>query len=146
LKKILQSAGTMDRAEKLHLSADADTCCCFKQGMFARFYEHSLYWFTFSVKALKPMLEAVKGGAPILYGGLPIASFEKLLAEGALQQVETTDYGWRWLYAGQKPLPGDVPSFAGWREKVLAETGDRKMAVPQGVGWESRESGASRRL
>jgi hypothetical protein len=28
-----------------------------------------------------------KGGEPVLYGGLPIASFEKLVAEEALQQA-----------------------------------------------------------
>jgi hypothetical protein len=31
----------MDRAEKLRLSADATYCCCFRQGIFARFYEQA---------------------------------------------------------------------------------------------------------
>jgi hypothetical protein len=122
----------MDRTEKLRFSADADTCFCFKHGMFARLYERSLHWFSFSVKALKPMRETVKGGEPVLYGGLPIASFEKLLAEGALQQTETTEYGWRWPYAAQRELPEAVPLFAEWRETALAETEGRKPASPRG--------------
>ena len=72
----------MERMEKPRLSADSEYGYCFKQGLFARFYEQSLYWFSTAIKPLKPMLEPVKGGEPILYGGLPIAGFEKLLAEG----------------------------------------------------------------
>jgi hypothetical protein len=97
--------------------------------MFARFYEQALYWFSFSVKPLKPMRETVKGGEPVLYGGLPIASFEKLLAEDALQQVETTEYGWCWPYAMQRELPEVAPPFAEWRETALAETGHALAAV-----------------
>jgi hypothetical protein len=78
----------MNRAEKLRLSADTEYCHCFKQGIFARFYEQAPYWFISSVKPLKPMLETVKSGEPVLYGGLPITSFEKLLEEGALLQAE----------------------------------------------------------
>ena len=74
----------MERAEKLRLSADHEYGHCFKQGMFVRFYERSLHWFSFAVKPLKPMLEPVKGSEPVVYGGLPIASFEKLLLEGGL--------------------------------------------------------------
>jgi hypothetical protein len=81
----------MDRLEKLCLSADSEFCHCSKHGMFARLYEQSLHWFNFAVNPLKPMLERVKGGKPVVYGGLPIASFEKLLGESALQQVETTE-------------------------------------------------------
>ena len=54
----------MDRLEKLRLSADHEYGHCFKQGLFARFYEQSLYWFSFAVKALKPMPAPVKGGEP----------------------------------------------------------------------------------
>ena len=68
------------------------------------------------------MLERVKGGEPVVYGGLPISSFEKLVADGALLQVETTEYGWKWPYAGQKALPEDTPPFETWREEALNTT------------------------
>jgi hypothetical protein len=86
----------MDRTEKLRLSADSEHGHCFKQGLFVRLYEQSLYWFCFAVKPLKPMWERVKGGALLLYGGLPVASLEKLLSEGVLPNMETKEYGWRW--------------------------------------------------
>ena len=112
----------MDRAEKLRLSADREWCHCFKHGMFTRFYEQNLYWFSFAVKPLKPMPERVKSGEPLIYGGLPIASFEKLLGEGALQKVQTMAYGWRWPYAAQKALPEGALMFDEWRSAALAET------------------------
>jgi hypothetical protein len=122
---------SMDRTKKLTLSADADTCFCFKHGMFARFYEQALHWFAFYIKPLKPMLEAVKDGEPVLYGGLPITSFEKLLGEGALQETETTEYGWRWPYAAQK-LPEKMPPFDEWRQNALAEIKGKKPPNPRG--------------
>jgi hypothetical protein len=39
----------MNRSEKLRLSADAEYCHCFKHGMFARFFEQGLHWFSFIV-------------------------------------------------------------------------------------------------
>jgi hypothetical protein len=94
----------MDRAEKLRLSADGEFCRCFRHGMVARLYERSLHWFSVTVKSLKPMLERVKGGEPVVYGGMPITSFEKLVGESVLQQkVEKADYGWR--YAAQQAVP-----------------------------------------
>ena len=110
----------MDRSEKLRLSADNTHCHCFKHGMFSRFFEQGLHWFTYTVKPLKPMQERVKGGEPVLYGGLPISSFEKLLADGVLLQVEVTDYGWKWPYSGQSPLPKNAPEFAVWRGEALS--------------------------
>ena len=110
----------MDRTEKLRLSADNTYCHAFKHGMFSRLLEHNLYWFSHTIKPLKPMLERVKGGEPVVYGGLPISSFEKLVEDGALLQVETTEYGWKWPYAGQKALPEGMPEFAAWREAALA--------------------------
>lgn len=111
----------MDRNEKLRLSANVELCHVFKHGLFARFFEQSLYRFTHTVKPLKPMLEKVKGGEPVVYGGLPISSLEKLLGENTLRQAEVTDYGWRWPYTAQEPLPEDVPDFAVWRAAVLSE-------------------------
>jgi hypothetical protein len=122
----------MDRAEKLRLSADTTYCCCFRQGIFARFYEQVLYWFCFAIKPLKPMHERVKSGEPIIYGGLPIDSFEKMLAEGAPLQVEATEYGWRWPYAGQNSLPEDCPGFAQWRASIPAETLKNSTSLPAG--------------
>jgi hypothetical protein len=40
----------------------------------------------------------------VIYGGLPISSLEALIEQGALQQAETTAYGWRWPYAGQQTM------------------------------------------
>jgi hypothetical protein len=111
----------MDRAKKLRLSADGEFCHCFKHGMFARLYERSLHWFSVTVKQLKPMLERVKDGEPVLYGGLPITSFEKLLEEDTLLQVEHMDYGWRWTYAAQTPLPKNTPEFDEWRIAALVQ-------------------------
>jgi hypothetical protein len=84
---------SMDRAEKLRMSADTTYCCCFRQGMFVKFYEQGLYWFHFVIKPLKPMREKVKNGESIIYGGLPIESFEKILGEKTLLQAEVTEYG-----------------------------------------------------
>ncbi|MDR2050174.1 MAG: hypothetical protein LBQ63_00130 [Deltaproteobacteria bacterium] len=78
-----------------------------------------MYWFNFAVKPLKPMLERVKGGDPVVYGGMPIASFEKLLEEETLQQVEVAEYGWLWRYAAQTPLPENAPAFDEWRIAVF---------------------------
>lgn len=111
----------MDRMEKLRLSTDAVCCHCFRHGLFARFYEQSLYWFSVHVKPLKPMREQVKGGEGVLYGGLPISSLEKLLTEGAVAAAEATEYGWRWPYAAQ--IDGgaaDFETFSAWREAALA--------------------------
>ena len=79
----------MDRNEKLRLSASAEYGYCFKQGLFVRLYEESLFWFVMHMKPLKPMLERVKGEEPLVYGGLPVASFEKLLEEGTLCATAT---------------------------------------------------------
>ena len=122
----------MDRTTKLRLSADATYGHCFRHGLFARFYEQSLHWFSTAVKPLKPMLEPVKGADPLLYGGLPVASFEKLLAGAALVDVETTENGWSWLYAGQRPCPDNTPPFDEWRSQALAATGERSIAPPRG--------------
>lgn len=111
----------MDRNEKLRLSADAEYGHCFKQGMFVRVYEQSLYWFVTHVKPLKPMQERVKGGDAVVYGGLPVASFEKLLAEGAITSAETTEYGWRWPYAARPDgKEENAAAFQSWRETALA--------------------------
>ena len=110
----------MDRQEKLRLSANEEWCHCYKHGMFARFYEQGLYWFSHTIKPLKPMLERVKGGEPVVYGGLPISSLEALIEQGALQQAEATEYGWKWAYVGQKGLPEDTPEFSIWREAALS--------------------------
>ena len=65
------------------------------------------------------MLERVKGGEPVVYGGLPVVSFEKLL-EGDGLQAGVTDSGWKWRYAQQ--AQGNTEDFAGfssWRQTVL---------------------------
>jgi len=108
---------TISREDKLKLSAEAEYGHAFCQGLFAKLYEQSLWRFIHQVRHLKPMLERVKGGGPVIYGGLPIKSFEILLAEGRLTNAESTEYGWRW------PWPdSDEPELAyeQWREQVLA--------------------------
>ena len=109
----------MDRDEKLQLSASEGHGYTFRHGVFARFYEKSLYWFSAHIKPLKPMLERVKGGEPVVYGGLPISSFEKLLEEKTLC-AEITDNGWKWSYAVQaQGFDEDFSNFPAWRENVL---------------------------
>lgn len=136
----------MDRVEKLHLSSNAKYGYCFKQGLFVRLYEQSLYWFVHHVKPLKPMPERVKGGEPIVYGGLPVSSFEKLLEKtrlyaeimdnfagqqnweppaGREPQAEAQEVpsqkGWKWQYTEQpQGASEDFSGFAAWRETLIA--------------------------
>lgn len=66
------------------------------------------------------MLERVRGGEPILYGGLPITSFEKLLQEDGLC-AEPIGNGWKWRYAEQ--VHGADENFSGfraWREAAFS--------------------------
>lgn len=110
----------MDRVEKLRLSASEEYGHCFKQGLFMRLYERSLYWFVTHAKPVKPMLERVKDGEPIVYGGLPVTSFEKLLEERQLH-AEATENGWKWRYAKQPhSAENDFSGYAIWREAALA--------------------------
>ena len=114
----------MDRSEKLRLSADGTCGYTFRHGPFLRLYERSLYWFVHHIKPLKPMLEKVKGGEPLIYGGLPVRSFEKLLEEGGLC-AEATENGWKWQYAEQtQGADEDFSGLSVWREAAL-------IAVPQ---------------
>lgn len=46
------------------------------------------------------MLERVKGGEPVIYGGLPVATFEKLQQESSFSATATKN-GWEWRYAEQ---------------------------------------------
>ena len=109
----------MDRREKLGLSASEAHGYVFRQGLFMRMYEQSLYWFALYVKPLKPMQERVKGGEPVVYGGLPVTSFEKLLEEKTLC-AEIIDNGWKWRYAKQaQGADEDFSKFPAWRENVL---------------------------
>jgi len=111
----------MGRAKKLRLSADTQHGYGFRQGLFVRLYEQGLYWFVVHVKPLKPMLERVKGGEPLVYGGLPVSSFEALTTQGTLQWTEATEYGWKWPYAQQTQGAGeDFSGFPAWRETALA--------------------------
>lgn len=59
---------------------------------------------------------------PVLYGGLPVVSFEALLTEGALA-AEVTEYGFSWAYAVQKAGQVDAfTAFAAWRKEAAATT------------------------
>ena len=109
----------MDRNEKLLLSAGEEYGCGFCHGVFLRLYEQSLFWFSIHIKPLKPMLERVKGGEPVVYGGLPVASFEALLAAGGLSATEQTAYGYLWPYAAQS-VQNCAMSYQEWREQALA--------------------------
>ena len=110
----------MDRSERLRLSAEGKYGYAFRQGMFVRLYEQSLYWFVTHIKQLKPMLERLKDGEPLVYSTLPVPSFEKLISKGALQAVTTKEYGWSWLYAEQTlGANKDFSDFPAWREAAL---------------------------
>lgn len=109
----------MDRVEKLHLSSSVEYGYCFKQGLFVRLYEQSVFWFVTHIKPLKPMLERVRGGEPIVYGGLPVASFEKLLQENGLF-AEAIGNGWKWRYAEQiHGVNENFTDFPAWREAAI---------------------------
>lgn len=108
----------MDRNEKLRLSAIEEYGCGFRHGVFLRLYEQSLFWFSVHIKPLKPMLELVKGGEPVVYGGLPITSFEALLAAGGLSATEQTEYGYLWPYAAQS-VQNCAMNYQEWREQAL---------------------------
>ena len=110
----------MNRAEKICLSANREYGYGFKQGLFVRLYEESLFWFSVHIKPLKPMLERVKGGEPLVYGGLPVASFEKLLEEKQLF-ANATENGWKWCYAAQEyGANEDFSGFFAWRDAAFA--------------------------
>jgi len=115
---------TLDRAEKLRLSAETGVVYGFRQGLFLKIMEQSLWRFVHLVRPLKPMLERVKGGGPIVYGGLPIKSFEAMLAENKLAGVEEMEYGWRW------PVDDDAitPGYEEWRAGTIA--GSNNAAPP----------------
>ena len=97
-----------------------------------RFYEQSLFWFVAHVKPLKPMLERVKGGGPIVYGGLPVSSFEKLL-EDKILCAEITENGWKWPYEQQTQGVGEnFSGFPAWRETALATDSPLKSSSASG--------------
>lgn len=79
--------------------------------MFVRLYGKSLFWFITHVKSLKPMLERVKGGESVIYGGLPVATFEKLQQESSFSAT-ATENGWEWRYAEQ--VRGADEDFSGF--------------------------------
>jgi len=105
----------MDRTEKLRLSLSFETGHAFRQGMFMRLYEASLCWFSHHAKPLKIMVETTKQGERLLYGGLPIASFNALLLKNALPESHATEYGHCWHCEGSS-----IESvYQGWREECL---------------------------
>ena len=57
---------TISREDKLKLSAEAGYGHAFRQGLFSKLYEQSLWRFIHQVRHLKPMLERVKGGGPVI--------------------------------------------------------------------------------
>jgi hypothetical protein len=106
---------TLSRDDKLKLSAETGFTHAFRQGLFAKLYEQSLWRFVNQVKPLKPMSERVKGGEPVIYGGLPLKSFEALAAENKLPGLEQMEYGWRWPVGDDEISPG----YEQWRSAVL---------------------------
>lgn len=105
----------MNREEKLELAAEPGYIHAFRQGLFAKLYEQSLWRFVHQVRPLKPLPERVKGGQPVLYGGLPLKSFEALAAENKLPGLEQMEYGWRWPTGDEKISPG----YEEWRSAAL---------------------------
>jgi hypothetical protein len=103
---------------KLNLSKESGYGHGFRQGVFVRLFEQSLWRFAHTVRQLKPQLEKVKGGGLVIYGGLPIKSFEVLLAENRLACVEEMEYGWRWSVDEVEIKP----SYDEWRVGILSET------------------------
>ena len=116
---------TLNREEKLKLSAEPGFIVGCRQGLFVKFFEQSLWRFVHTVRQLKPMREKVKGNGPVVYGGLPIKSFEALLAENKLPGVEGLEYGWRWPVIDDEITPG----YEEWRAGIIAEA---TTAAPSG--------------
>lgn len=108
----------MDRTGKLLLSADETRIHAFRQGIFIKLYEQSLYRFIQHVRPLKPMPERMKGGEPVVYGGLPIASFEQLVGPETMPYMEITGYGYSWICS----IQGLENDYAVWREGVFADS------------------------
>jgi hypothetical protein len=86
----------LERVEKLKLSNSLEYIYGFKQGIFIKFYEKSLYRFIKHFRELKPMLEKVKNDQPIVYGGLPFKSFEALTEQGLVIGLERNEHWLRW--------------------------------------------------
>lgn len=116
---------TLSREEKLKLSAESGFIVGCRQGLFVKFYEQSLWRFIHTARQIKPMREKVKGGGLVIYGGLPIKSFEALLTENKLPGAETLEYGWRWPIEDSKI----TPVYEEWRAGVIAEA---NTAAPNG--------------
>ena len=106
----------MDRNEKVRLSLDYATGHAFRQGLFLRLYEASLCWFVHHARPLKIMPETTKQGEKLLYGGLPVKSFEALTREGRLPGLAATEYGYCWSCADH----GVENQYPQWREEQLA--------------------------
>lgn len=111
----------MDRNEKVRLSLNFATAHAFRQGLFLRLYEASLCWFVHKARPLKIMPEVTKQGETLLYGGLPVSSFETLAAQNALPDLQTTEYGYTWD-CPENTIEG---IFSQWREKQLAAIAER---------------------
>jgi hypothetical protein len=59
----------------------------------------------------------------LIYGGLPLKSFEAQLAENKLPNIEELEYDWRWPAADDKLTPG----YEEWQSAAMSEA---KTAVP----------------
>jgi hypothetical protein len=124
----------LDRAEKLDLSASPDFIYGFREGMFIKFFEQSLFRFIQSVRPLKPMLQKTKSGGLVIYGGLPVKSFATLADEGRFPGLEDLDYGSRWPFGGKANEEDDWPLYQKWRAEVLESAG------PNSPKWSSQKA------
>ena len=102
----------------MRLSADPYYGYGFRHGLFVRFYEQCLHWFVRNVRELKPMLEPVKGGEALVYGGMPFRVFENILEQGALPGAAPVEGGWRWPYEEGNTDVRAV-EYAMWRESII---------------------------
>ena len=67
------------------------------------------------------MPETTKQGERLLYGGLPLASFDALIRENAFPGLQATEYGYTWDCSGQS-----VEAFyPQWREEQFAAIAER---------------------
>ena len=106
----------MERTEKLRLSMDFMIAHAFRLGLFMRLYEASLCWFVHYARPLKIMPEVTRQRETLLYGGLPIASFEALAQDGKFSDLRETEYGFCWNCQGQS-VENTYPK---WREEQVS--------------------------
>jgi len=86
----------------------------YKEGIFVRCYNVSLYYFVSYVRSIKVLVKHIKNNdTPIVYGGIPLSSFEKLMEEIRQKgyELKALKEHQEWEIEG---IPSDKSDYASW--------------------------------